>query len=46
MARFSEALDATLANPTPQLLERLRSAADELMRSTGRVLIEIERLRD
>ncbi len=42
---FSKALQEAKANPTDEALDRLRDAADELMRATGRVFIEIERLR-
>lgn len=41
---FIEALEAATANPTPEALDKLREAADHLMRATGRVLIEVERL--
>jgi hypothetical protein len=40
-----DALDFALANPTDEALEKLRDAADKLMRALGRVLIEIERQR-
>ena len=46
MAVFAEALDAATANPTSDALDKLRDAADQLMRATGRVLIELERMRD
>ena len=46
MALFTQALDAAMADPSPEVLDRLREAADELMRATGRVVIEIARLRD
>jgi hypothetical protein len=46
MAVFTEALDAAMANPTSDALDKLRDAADQLMRATGRVLIELERMRD
>ncbi len=42
---FSKALEEAKAHPTDEALDRLRDAADELMRATGRVFIEIERLR-
>ncbi len=42
---FSEALEEARTNPTDEALDRLRDAADELMRATGRILIEVERLR-
>jgi hypothetical protein len=42
---FTEALEAATANPTPRALEKLEEAADHLMRATGRVLIELGRLR-
>ena len=42
--RFNEALDEALANPSPNNIDELRKAGDELMRATGAVLIEIERL--
>ena len=44
METFTEALEAATANPTPEALDKLREAADHLMRATGRVLIEVERL--
>jgi hypothetical protein len=44
MAVFTEALDAAMANPTPDALDKLRDAADQLMRATGRVLIELEQM--
>jgi len=42
---FTEALEAATANPTPKALDKLEDAADHLMRATGRVLIELGRLR-
>lgn len=42
---FTKALEAATANPTPRTLSDLEDAADHLMRSTGRVLIELGRLR-
>jgi len=42
---FSEALEAATVNPTPKTLDKLEEAADHLMRATGRVLIELGRLR-
>jgi hypothetical protein len=45
MTDFAEALDSAMTNPTPEALDRLRDAADQLMRATGRVIIEIEQLR-
>lgn len=44
METFTEALEAAAANPTPEALDKLRQAADRLMRATGRVLIDVERL--
>lgn len=44
--RFTDALDAAIANPTSQTLDDLRRAADRLMRATARVLIEAQRLLD
>ena len=44
MVRFTEALDAAIANSTPETLERLRDAADQVMRATARVLLELERV--
>jgi len=41
----TDALDAAIANPTDDKLERLREETDKLMRALGRVLIEIERQR-
>lgn len=46
MMLFTQALDAAITDPSQEVLDRLRDAADELMRATGRVLIEIARLRD
>jgi hypothetical protein len=42
---FTKALGAATANPTPKALDDLADAADHLMRATGRVLIELGRLR-
>jgi len=42
---FSEALEKALANPTLKTLDKLEEAADQLMRATGRVMIELGRLR-
>lgn len=42
---FTRALEAARANPTPRALDELEQAADRLMRATGRVLIELGRLR-
>lgn len=39
---FSEALDKVLARPTPNAVDDLRAAADELMRAVARVLLELE----
>lgn len=36
MALFTHALDAATANSSPDVLNRLRDAADQLMRATGR----------
>lgn len=41
----TDALDAAIANPTDDVLDGLREAADELMRALGRVLLEVERQR-
>lgn len=41
----TDALDAAIAKPTDEALERLREETDKLMRALGRVLIEVERLR-
>ncbi len=43
--RFTEALEGAMASPTPEALNKLEEAADHLMRATGRVLIELGRLR-
>jgi chaperonin cofactor prefoldin len=43
--RFSEALEAAMVDPTTDALNELEEAADDLMRATGRVLIEVGRLR-
>ena len=43
---FEDALHDAQISPTGESLHRLRDAADELMRATGRVIIEIEQLRD
>jgi hypothetical protein len=42
---FEEALRQATNNPAPEALDRLRDAADKLMRAIGRVFIEIGRLR-
>jgi hypothetical protein len=42
---FSEALEAARVSPTRQALDKLEDAADHLMRATGRVMIELGRLR-
>ena len=42
---FTKALRAATTNPTPNALNDLEDAADHLMRATGRVLIELGRLR-
>jgi hypothetical protein len=42
--RFDKALDAAMAAPTSEALDELSEAADQLMRATGRVLIEAARL--
>jgi hypothetical protein len=41
----TEALEAAIANPTDDNLDRLREATDKLMRALSRVLIEVERQR-
>lgn len=43
--RFSEALEAVMVSPTAEALNKLEEAADHLMRATGRLLIELGRLR-
>lgn len=43
MKPLIDALDEALQNPTPEALDRVREAADRLMRATARVLIEIGR---
>jgi hypothetical protein len=40
-----DALDAAVANPTSENLQRLRDETDKLMRALGRVLIELRRVR-
>jgi hypothetical protein len=42
--RFNDALDEAFANSSPDNLDELRDAGDELMRATGAILIEIERM--
>jgi hypothetical protein len=42
---FEEALSRATANPAPETLDRLYHAADRLMRATGGVIIEVERVR-
>lgn len=42
---FAEAFDAVAADPRPENLDRLRDAADRLMRAAGRVIIETHRRR-
>ena len=41
-----DALDAAVANPTSENLQRLRDETDRLMRTLGRVLIELKRARN
>jgi hypothetical protein len=41
-----DAVDEAAANPSPQTLEELRDAAEELMRALAGVLIELEQARD
>ena len=41
---FSEAFDRAVTQPTPDALQRLHQATDELMRAAGRVLIEAARI--
>jgi hypothetical protein len=43
--RVTDALDAAVAKPTDDALEKLREETDKLMRALGRVLIEVERQR-
>jgi hypothetical protein len=40
-----DALEAAVADPTDDNLDRLREAADKLMRTLSRVLIEVEHQR-
>jgi hypothetical protein len=40
-----DALEAAVANPTAENLQRLRDETDKLMRALGRVLIELRRVR-
>lgn len=40
------ALDAAVANPTAENLQRLRDETDKLMRALGRVLIDLRRARN
>jgi hypothetical protein len=37
---LTDAFDGALANPTPEAIDRVREAADRLMRATARVLLE------
>jgi hypothetical protein len=46
MPIVTDALDAAIASPTDHNLEKLHEETDKLMRALGRVLIEIERLRN
>jgi hypothetical protein len=41
-----DALDAAVANPTAENVQRLRDETDKLMRALGRVLIELRRVRN
>jgi len=41
-----DALEAAVANPTSENLQRLRDETDKLMRVLGRVLIELRRARN
>jgi hypothetical protein len=41
----TDALDAAIANPTDDHLDKLREATDKLMRALGRILLEVERQR-
>lgn len=41
---FEKALDAAMATPSAEALDALSEAGDQLMRATGRVLIETARL--
>ncbi len=43
MPIVTNALDAAIASPTNDHLERLRGETDRLMRALARILIEIER---
>jgi hypothetical protein len=43
---LEDAVDEAAANPSPQALEELRDAADQLMRSLAGVLIELGQARD
>jgi len=42
---FADAFDAATADPRADNLDRLRDAADRLMRAAGRVIIETQRQR-
>lgn len=42
---LADAFDAVFADARPENLDRLSNAADRLMRSAGRVMIETQRIR-
>ena len=43
VAEFLVAVDAATSDASPEMLSRLRSAADSIMRCAARLLLEIER---
>jgi hypothetical protein len=42
----TDAVEAAVANPTDDNLDKLREATDKLVRALSRVLIEVERQRN
>ena len=43
VADFEHSFEAASAQPTPQALDELREATDQLMRAAARVLLELSR---
>jgi hypothetical protein len=43
---FTDSLNEAVSNPTPEGLDELRAAADELMRAIARALLELARQTD
>jgi hypothetical protein len=43
VAAFDHAFDVAVAQPTPEALDQLREATDQLLRAASRVLLEISR---